>query len=107
MDIEKLAENLGLEKEDFTELFELYVQTTSSDLEGLRAALNSGESEEVHKKSHSIKGSSGNLALKELYELAREIDDRARADMLDGLEDRVRVFGERFEELVGEFKRGG
>ncbi len=105
MDLEKLAENIGLEVEDFNEVFELYVETTSPDLEELKAALVKGDAQEVHKTAHSIKGSSGNLGLDELYELAGEIDDHARKQSLDGLEDIVRVFSEKYQELVEDFKR--
>ena len=104
MDIAKLAENLGLEAEDFSELFELYMQTTSTDLEELKAALATGDTEEIHKKAHSIKGASGNLGFDELYNTASEIDDQAREGSLDGLEEKVQNFDHKFEEMVSEFK---
>ena len=104
MDIARLAENLGLEAEDFSELFELYMQTTSTYLEDLKAALATGDAEEIHKKAHSIKGASGNLGFDELYNMATEIDDQARDASLDGLEEMVRSFHQKFEEMVLEFK---
>ena len=105
MDIKKLAENLDLDLEDFNEIFEIYMETTSSELQELKAALQDGDAERAHEKSHSIKGSSGNLGLDELYELAKQIDDRARVNSLNGLEDLVRNFDERYEKLVEDFKR--
>lgn len=39
MEIRKLAENLGLDVEDFSEILEIYMETTSSDLEELKEAL--------------------------------------------------------------------
>ena len=104
MDIEKLADNLGLDVEDFNELFDLYITTTSSDLEQLKAALNEENVELVHERAHSIKGSSGNLGLDELFELARDIDDKARANSLDGVENLVGVFQEKYEMMVQDFK---
>ena len=105
MDIKKLAENLELDLEDFNEIFELYMETTSSDLQELKAALRNGDAEKVHERAHSIKGASGNLGLDELYELAKQIDDRALVNPLNGLEDPVRSFDERYEKLVENFKR--
>ena len=103
MEIQNLADNLGLEVEDFKELFELYMEATSTDLNGLKAAVDAGDAEEAHKKAHSIKGSSGNLGLNELYEVAKEIDDRARANSLNGLDVVLQAFDEKYEKLVQEF----
>ncbi len=105
MDIKKLAENLDLDLEDFNEIFEIYMETTSSELQELKAALQDGDAERAHEKSHSIKGSSGNLGLDELYELAKQIDDRTRVNSLNGLEDMVSAFYERYEKLVADFER--
>jgi len=102
MEVTNLAENLGLDVEDFNELFELYVETTSSDLEELKAAIDAGDAEKAHAKAHSIKGSSGNLGFNELYESAKAIDDRARVNSLDGLEALVQEFSEKYEKLVEE-----
>ena len=105
MDIKKLAENLELDLEDFNEIFEIYIETTSSDLQELKAALRNGDAQKAHEKTHSIKGASGNLGLDELYELAKQIDDRARVNSLNGLEDLVTSFDERYEKLVEDFER--
>ena len=100
MQIQNLAENLGLDVEDFNELFELYVETTSSELKELKAAIDAGDAEKVHEKAHSLKGSSGNLGFNELYESAKAIDDLARVNTLDGLEAMVQEFSEKYERLV-------
>ena len=105
MDIKELAENLELDLEDFNEIFEIYMETTSSDLQELKVALRDGDAQKAHEKSHSIKGSSGNLGLNELYELAKQIDDRARVNSLNGLEDLVSDFYERYEKLVEDFEK--
>lgn len=104
MEIERLAENLGLDVEDINELMELYVKTTSSDLEGLRAAISAGDAEEVSMRAHSIKGASGNLGLNEMYELAKEIDDRARQNALNGLDPMAQELSAKFNKMVQELK---
>ncbi|MBW1614872.1 MAG: Hpt domain-containing protein [Deltaproteobacteria bacterium] len=82
------------------------METTSSDLEELKRALDQGDAEKVHQKAHSIKGASGNLGLNELFELAKEIDDSARVNSLNGLESLVQAFYEKYERLVEEFGKG-
>ena len=106
MQLKELADNLGLDEEDFKELLELYVETTSADLQELRAALEAKDTEGIHKKAHSIKGSSGNLGLVELYDIAKAIDDRAREGSLDGLEDLVQDFTLAYEGLTIELGAG-
>ena len=105
MEAKKLAENLGLEEEEFTELFGLYKETTSSDLKELKFAITAGDAEKAHEKAHSIKGASGNLGLNELYETAKAIDDRARVNSFDGLENMFQEFWESYEKLVRELEK--
>ena len=107
MTIDKLAENLGLEAEEFYEILQLYVETTSSDLKELKSALIAGDGENVHQKAHSIKGASGNIGLTELYELAKAIDDRARDNSMNGLGNLVQDFTVKYEKLAEEFEKGG
>jgi len=105
MEMMELAENIGLDVEDFSEIFEIYLETTSSYLGELKTALQEGDMQAVHEKAHSIKGASGNLGLNELYELAIDIDDQVRGDSTDGLESLVEKFTKKYEELVEDFQR--
>ena len=105
MEAKKLAENLGLEEEEFTEIFGLYKETTSSDLKELKFAISVGDAEKAHEKAHSIKGASGNLGLNKLYETAKAIDDRAMKNSLDGLENMFHEFWESYEKLVKELEK--
>ena len=105
MELIKLAERLGLDVEDIRELIELYVETTTSDLAELKGAIEAKDAELAHAKAHSIKGASGNLGLDELYNPAKEIDDHARVNSLDGLGDMVQILEEKFNSLVEEFEK--
>ena len=99
MKINELAENLGLELDDFNEIFEIYIESTAHDLKGLIDALNSGDVE----KAHSIKGSSGSIGLDELFELSKKIDDQARNNSLNGLDKLVQDFKQKYENVIEEF----
>ena len=105
MEAKQLADNLGLEEEEFTELFGLYKETTSSDLKELKFAISSGDAVKAHEKAHSIKGASGNLGLDKLYETAKAIDDSARVNSFDGLENMFQEFWESYEKLVKELEK--
>jgi HPt (histidine-containing phosphotransfer) domain-containing protein len=105
MELEKLAERLGLDVEDIQELFELYVETTTSDLAELKGAIEAKDAQLAHAKAHSIKGASGNLGLDEMYNPVKEIDDLARVNSLDGLENMVQVLQEKFNSLIKDFKK--
>ena len=106
MGLEKIAEKIGLDVEDVEELFELYVETTNSDLAELKGAVEVKDAQLAHAKAHSIKGVSGNLGLDEIYELAKEIDNRARVNSLDGLNEIIQVFEKKYNSLVEEFGMG-
>ena len=106
MELEKLAERLGLDVEDIQELLKLYVETTTSDLAELKGAIEAKNAQLAHIKAHSIKGASGNLGLDEMYNLAKEIDDSARVNSLDRLEEGIQVLEEKFNSFVKEFKKG-
>lgn len=105
MELGKLADKLGLDVEDIIELFELYVETTASDLVELKGAIQGKDSQLAHAKAHSIKGASGNLGLDEMYNLAKEIDDRAQGNSLDGLEEMIQALEEKYNSLVKEFEK--
>ena len=105
MRISEMAANIGLEVEEFNEIFEIYMETTATDLLALKDALDANDAEEVHRKAHSMKGSSGNLGFNELFELAREIDDHAKNNTLDGVDKLVHNFRDKYEKLVEEFNK--
>ena len=67
MRFSELVERLGLERDEFLELAELFVETGSSDLSRLKSAVEDEDTQEVIKIAHSIKGASGNLGLMEIY----------------------------------------
>ena len=104
MKIEDLVNNLGLDLEDVKELLELYVGATASDLETMQKAITNNDADIIHERAHSIKGASGNLGLTDFYELAKDIDDQARSNNLNGLETICNDFAGKFQQLVQEIK---
>lgn len=100
MNFTELAENLGLDKEEYVELIDLYIETGKSDLAKLQSAIAAGDVEEAAGAAHSLKGASGNLGLTELYEAAKNIEEKARNSVLEGAAEAIRVIGERLDHLA-------
>ena len=89
MNIDELADNLGLEKDEYLELVELFIETGMSDLNTLQSEINSGNAENAANAAHSIKDASGNLGFAEIYELAKKVEKTCRDGMLDNVSESV------------------
>ena len=85
MDFEVLAENLGLGKDEYMELIELFTETSMSDLEKLEAAIRYRNTNDAAEAAHSMKGAAGNLGIMDFYESAAKIEKEARKGRLEGL----------------------
>jgi HPt (histidine-containing phosphotransfer) domain-containing protein len=85
MDLKGLAADIGLDEEEMLELVELFFETSISDLERLKKALDQNDAMTVAEAAHSIKGASGNMRFEEIYELARQIEKNANKKILDGV----------------------
>ncbi len=74
MNFEKLAEEIGFDKEEYMELIELFINTTTSDIDKLRTAINNGDFNAAEKAAHSIKGAASSLGLMEISDEAKKIE---------------------------------
>jgi HPt (histidine-containing phosphotransfer) domain-containing protein len=89
MNFRKLAENLGLEEDEYLELVKLLIETSRTDLGGVEAAIKEQHSTEAANRLHSIKGAAGNLGLMDIYDLAKKGEQTARNNALDQIPDIV------------------
>ena len=78
MNFEKLAGEIGFEKEDYLELIELFINTTTSDIDKLKTAINNGDFNAAENAAHSIKGAASNLGLTEISNEAKKIEYAAK-----------------------------
>lgn len=104
MDVKGLADNLGLEEEEYLELLELFLETTESNLEKLRVGIDRGNTEEVVASSHSIKGSSANLGLEEISEAAKGVEEKARQNGLEGAAQALDFIKGQCDRIAGEIR---
>jgi len=70
----------GLEINDTNIIFEVYVKSLHEMMENIEEALVNNDFKELCKISHQLKGSSGSLKIKEIFELARTLETSALAD---------------------------
>jgi len=89
MNFNEMAENIGLDEQDFREMAELFVSVGVTDLEKLRDAWASRNCQGVVMSAHSLKGASANLGFTDIYEIAKRVEADARAQKLDGADEAI------------------
>ena len=100
MNFRELANNLGLEEDEYMELIELFIKTGRSDLDKLRSAIEEGNGEEAANASHSLKGAAGSLGLMEISEIAKEIEGMARNGRLEEIAESAQAIKKKIEEIA-------
>lgn len=104
MEFKELAENLGLDEDEFLELVDLYLETCSTDIVKLESAVHQSNIQRVVELSHSLKGSSGNLGFMDIFEVAKGIEERARNDVIAGAESSVQSIKEMIEQISRKYE---
>jgi len=112
MNFGKLAEDLGLEREEYLELIELFIETGMSDLDKLQSAIKEENTEKAFNAAHSLKGAAGSIGLMELSETAKEVEEKARnyrleetAEAAQALKKKLGVIAELFRRRDGHLAR--
>ncbi|MDP3285636.1 MAG: Hpt domain-containing protein [Desulfobacterales bacterium] len=78
MNFEKLAGEIGFDNEDYLELIELFINTTTDDIAKLKTAINNGDFNAAENAAHSIKGAASSLGLMEISDEAKKIEYAAK-----------------------------
>ncbi len=99
MDFNALASNLGLERDEYIELVELFIETAESDIQRIRTAHAEKDSDQLAEAAHSLKGSAGNLGFLSLSDKAKIAEDNSQDDNLEGLEELTSDLEEMLEEI--------
>ncbi|MCK5509132.1 MAG: Hpt domain-containing protein [Desulfobacterales bacterium] len=90
MNFKELAENLGLEEDEFREIVELFLEISDTDLHKLRSAIDQEDTQQVVEAVHSIKGASGNLGFMAISEKAKDVEIKAREKDLSGANEAIK-----------------
>ncbi len=104
MDAGRWAESLGLEENEFRELFDLFVQAGRTDLNQLDKAIAGGDSEAAAEAAHSLKGAAANLDFEEIRLPAQQIEKCARENRLDGMQEIFLRLCDAFESAIRTFE---
>ncbi|MCC7495480.1 MAG: response regulator [Fimbriimonadaceae bacterium] len=80
LDLDTLAANLG-DREAAIEVVELFLSELSGELAAARQALAAGDHHVLAQRAHSLKGAAANVAAPALAELARQLEQAARANL--------------------------
>jgi HPt (histidine-containing phosphotransfer) domain-containing protein len=78
MNFEKLAGEIGFEKEEYMELIALFISTTISDIDKLKTGLSKGDFKSAERAAHSIKGAASSLGLMDISDEAKKIECAAK-----------------------------
>jgi HPt (histidine-containing phosphotransfer) domain-containing protein len=99
MNFQELAENLGLEVDEYRELIELFIDTGSADFMKIQEALAGGNADQIMRSAHTIKGAAGNLGLMDVSATAKTIEDNASDNRLDDLGQVVQILKSQIEAI--------
>jgi HPt (histidine-containing phosphotransfer) domain-containing protein len=107
MELSRLAEKLGLDRQECAELVELFIHTSLTDLATLRAALETCDSARAAEAAHSLKGAADNLMFAEICAIARELEAGARRNSLAGCREGIEAIAAEIEALRHMHRREG
>ena len=79
LDLQKIADELEFDLEDVEMLLEVFLEGAQENLIELKNGIDSHNFEIIFRAGHAIKGSSANLTLNDISNLAKEIESNARA----------------------------
>jgi HPt (histidine-containing phosphotransfer) domain-containing protein len=98
VEMERLTDLAGGEKDMLRDLVELFNKQTSKQLAQLETAVQANKTEEVRHLAHSCKGASATMGMAPLAAIFFELEKMGRAASLDGAVPRL-------AEAAREFKR--
>ncbi len=89
MDLKALGENLGLEKDEFVEIVEIFLETAYADVEKLAAANDAQDAKAASEAAHSLKGSAGNLGFMDIAGLSGKLESAARHNDISSIAEAI------------------
>jgi len=76
--IDGFIHNTGIGIEDAKELFQDFISYLPDLLKGIQVSIDNDDFEQTVKLSHQLKGSSGNLRIGSIYEIAAKLEEAAK-----------------------------
>lgn len=79
-EINKLAEDIGIEIMDLKGLYSSFIDEMDSELDSIEKDISSGNLHKLHSTVHNIKGISSNLLINDIYEHCKVFDDELKVE---------------------------
>lgn len=92
------------DKEIVKEIISIYITEYPDRMSKLEDVIKAGNSDQIYKIAHSLKGVTANFFDKESEDLARTIEDKGRINDLGGLEDLFIKLKTSTDRLIVELK---
>jgi HPt (histidine-containing phosphotransfer) domain-containing protein len=101
MNFRDMAGRIGFSEEEFQELVELFLESTLSELDHIKAAAQVSDFKKIAMSAHSMRGAAINLGFMEIHELAKTIEGNAQARELNGTVEAADKIRDHLERIVG------
>ena len=95
-----LLNELGKEWELLEEILEVFQESTASDLESLREAIASGNSDQTVRRAHKIKGAAANINAEGVRKAACDIETAAMAGSTQEISTLIKNLFQEFDTLT-------
>lgn len=92
------------EPDVLTEILTVFLAEVPRRIDRLKAAWRAGDAGEVQRAAHSLKGSSGNIGADALFEVSRQIDERAKGGELR-LDELIAALDREYAKVEAEIRR--
>ena len=86
------------------EVLNLFLDEVPKKISALQSAVASGDATTVQRAAHSLKGSSGNIGARAMYDVCRQLDDRARSEELARLQPLVDTLSAEYGKVEAEIR---
>ena len=78
INLQTIADELDFDLEDVEMLIEVFLESTVLGMERLKKAIDDNNFENIYQASHGIKGSSANLTLMEISNIAQDMEHNSK-----------------------------
>ena len=99
IDLKDVLDRVQDDKELLLELLDIYIEDFVTKRTALVEAIASKDLTKVKEVAHSMKGASGNISAKRMYDSCLKLEQLARSNDTNGLEDLAKTVDSQFEEI--------
>ena len=97
--LDNLAESVGGDREFMAELLTSFLDDAPVQLEEMRTALGTADSERLRRSAHSLKSNSATFGAIEVSHQCKEVEEMAKAVAWDGVSTRIEYIAAAYEEV--------